>query len=554
MDKVWLQHYQAGVPAKINPDAYSSLVAMFHESCEKFADHPAFSNLGTVITYRELAQLSQHFAAYLQQQLGLAKGDRIAIMLPNILQYPVVLFGALQAGLTVVNVNPLYTPPELAHQLQDSDAQTIVVLANFAHTVQSALPEIKLKNIIVTEIGDLFSWAKGLIVNSAVKYLKRMVPAWDLPGHILFKETLKIGEEKNFSPVTVSGDDLAFLQYTGGTTGIAKGAMLTHRNMVANVEQVVAWVRPAMVEGKEIIVTPLPLYHIFSLTANCLSFLCFGALNVLITNPRDISGFVKELKNIPFTALTGVNTLFNALLNNTDFINLNFSSLKVALGGGAAVQKSVAARWQAVTGKVLLEGYGLTEASPVVCVMPLNLTVYNGSIGLPISSTEITLLDDNGNTVTTGQRGELCVKGPQVMRGYWQRPDETQLVFTPEGWLRTGDIAQVDEEGFVYLVERKKDMILVSGFNVYPTEIEEIIAAHPGVMEVAVVGVPDVNSGEAVKAFVVRKDPNLTVEQLLDYCREHLTGYKLPRHIEFRETLPKSPVGKVLRRMLRPEG
>lgn len=551
MNKVWLQQYQHGVPAEINPDIYSSLVELFNDNCLKFADRPALSNFGSILTYQEFARLSNCFAAYLQQKLQLKKGDRIALMMPNSLQYPIALFGALLAGLVIVNVNPLYTAPELIHQINDAGTETIVVLANFAHLVAETLPQTKLKNIIVTELGDLFTWPKSFLMNFIVRHVKKMVPAYHFANAISFKSIMKEGASLNFVPVAVAGDDLAFLQYTGGTTGVAKGAMLTHRNMVANVEQVAAWVQPVLQVGEEKIITALPLYHIFSLTANCLVFLHFGALNILITNPRDIPRFVAELKKTKFTAITGVNTLFNALLNNADFAKVDFSQMKISLGGGAAVQRSVAERWKAVTGKVLLEGYGLTEASPVVCVCPMNMTEYNGSIGLPVSSTDITIRDADGKDVPWSEAGELCVKGPQVMRGYWQHPEETKKVFTEDGWLLTGDIAKVDEQGFVYIVDRKKDMILVSGFNVYPNEVEEVIAGHPGVLEAAVIGVPSNNSGEKIKAFVVRKDANLTTDALLQYCRQHLTAYKIPKLIEFRDSLPKSPVGKVLRRLLK---
>ncbi len=551
MNKLWLKNYQDGVPPEINPDAYASLGELFNESCAKYKDLPALSNLDHVISYQQLAEYSRIFSAYLQQVLGARKGDRIAIMLPNVLQYPIALFGALQAGLVIVNVNPLYTVTELVHQLNDAKAETIVVLANFAHVVQKALPQTCLKNIIVTELADLFPWLKSILINSVVKYIRKMVPAWSIPQAIPFKKIMAEGKKLAFEPVPVAGNDIAFLQYTGGTTGVAKGAILTHRNMIANVEQVIAWVSPVLEERCEIVITPLPLYHIFSLTANCLSFLRLGALNVLITNPRDISHLVKELAKRPCSAITGVNTLFNALLNNPDFVKLNFSSLKVALGGGASVQHSVAERWQQVTGKALYEGYGLTETSPVVCITPMNMVNHQGSIGLPVPSTDISLRDDNNNEVAIGETGELCVKGPQVMRGYWNNEAEAHKVFTEDGWLKTGDIARMDENGFVYLVDRKKDMILVSGFNVYPNEVEDVIAANPGVLEVAVLGVPDPNSGEAVKAFIVKKDPQLTADALIAYCRQYLTGYKLPRQIEFRDSLPKSNVGKILRRILR---
>lgn len=553
MNKIWLTSYQQGVPSEINPDIYSSLVQLFEESCEKYKDLPAFSNLDHVLTYQQTADLSRAFAAYLQQKLHLKKGDRIAIMLPNILQYPVVLFGALQAGLIVVNVNPLYTVPELMHQVNDAGAETIVVLANFAHVVQAALPKISLKNIIVTELGDLLPCLKSILVNTVVKYVRKMVPAWSVPNAIAFKSVMAEGKKLHYQKVTVTGDDIAFLQYTGGTTGVAKGAVLTHRNMIANVEQVFSWVKFNVEERNEVMITPLPLYHIFSLTANCLCFLRFGALNVLITNPRDIPNLVKELSKHRFSVMTGVNTLFNALLNNPEFAKLDFSHLKIALGGGAAIQHAVAQRWAEVTGKTLYEGYGLTETSPVVCITPLTLKNHQNSIGLPVPSTDVSLRDEDGHEVPQGKEGELCVKGPQVMRGYWNNEAETKKVFTEDGWLKTGDIARIDEAGFVYLVDRKKDMILVSGFNVYPNEVENVIAANPDVLEVAVIGMPDPNSGETVKAFVVKKNPELTADDLIAYCRQHLTGYKLPKHIEFRDHLPKSNVGKILRRALREE-
>lgn len=551
MEKIWLKQYQQGVPAEIDPDVYFSIADLFTKSCKKYAERPAFRNFDHQITYAELLRESEAFAAYLQRKLDLKKGDRIAIMLPNTLQYPIALFGAFLAGLVVVNINPLYTAPELIHQINDSGAETIVVLTNFAHVVQKAAPHTALKNIIITGMGDLLPWPKSLLVNLVVKYVKKLVPNWTFKKAISFKKILSEGKELRLNPVAINGEDIAFLQYTGGTTGVAKGAMLTHRNIIANVQQVVAWVKPNLVEGNEIIVTPLPLYHIFSLTANCLSFVCYGAMNLLITNPRDIPSFIGDLKKVPFTALTGVNTLFNALLNNADFAKLNFKTLKIALGGGAAVQKTVAEHWHEVTGKILYEGYGLTETSPVVTVIPLNYPHYNGSIGLPIPSTDISIRNDKGEEVSLGEVGELCVKGPQVMKGYWKNPDETRKILTEDGWLLTGDIARVDPEGFVYLVDRKKDIILVSGFNVYPNEIEGVLASHPAVLEVAVIGVPDPISGEAVKAFVVRKDEAVTSEELRAYCRERLTGYKIPKTIEFRETLPKSPIGKVLRRLLR---
>jgi long-chain acyl-CoA synthetase len=551
MEKIWLKHYPAGVPAEINPEAYSSLIELFKQSCERFAEKPALSNYGCQLSYRELANLSQAFATYLQQELKLKKGDRVILMLPNVLQYPVALFGILQAGLIAVNTNPLYAVPELIHQVNDASAETIIVLNSFAHVVAAALPHTKIKHIIVTELGDLFPWLKSLVVNWVVKYIKRKVPSWSMPTAIFFKHALAKSKNLNFQPIAIHGDDVALLQYTGGTTGVPKGAMLTHRNMVANIEQVLAWVKPVLKEGQEIMVTALPLYHIFSLTANLLSFLSFGVYNVLITDPRDFSHFVGELTKVRFTVMTGVNTLFNALLNTPAFIKLNFSAFKIGLGGGAAVQRAVAERWQQVTGKTLLEGYGLTETSPVVCICPLDLKNYKGSIGLPVSSTDVTFRDDAGRDVPLGEAGELCVKGPQVMLGYWQQPEETKKIFTADGWLLTGDIGRMDADGFIYLLERKKDMILVSGFNVYPSEVEDVIAACPGVQEVAVIGIPDASSGEAVKACIIKKVPTLTEEAIRAYCHANLTGYKRPKIIEFYASLPKSPVGKILRKELR---
>lgn len=551
MEKIWLKNYPAGIPSEINPDKYSSLAELFDEACHTFGNRPAFSNMGTTLTYAEVNCAANQFAAFLQKRLHCQKGDRLAIVMPNLLQYPVAMFGAFIAGMTVVNFNPLYTAAELEHQLRDSGATTVIILANFAHTLQSIIHNTQVKNVIVTEIGDLYSPVKRVLVNWAVRYLKKMVPSWKIAGAISFHEAMKIGRNKTPDQVKLTGQDAAFLQYTGGTTGVAKGAVLTQRNMVANVEQASAWIGPFLVPGKEIIITALPLYHIFSLTANCLIFIKDGAHNILITNPRDMKGFVKEMSRYPFTAITGVNTLFNALLNNPDFIKLDFSHFKLAFGGGMAVQRAVAEHWQKVTGKPLLEAYGLTETSPAVTINPLNMTAYNGSIGLPVPSTEISLRDDAGNEVPLGKTGELCVRGPQVMQGYWHRPDETQKVMMADGFLRTGDLAVIDEEGFIFLKERKKDMILVSGFNVYPNEVEDVIARHPGVLEVAVVGVPSESSGEVVKAFIVKKDMLLQSDEIIAFCRQYLTGYKIPKSVEFRTSLPKSNVGKILRRELK---
>lgn len=553
MDKRWLKNYQPGVPVDIEPNKYASINEMFEEACKLYKDHPAFTNMGTVLTYKDIEQKSRYFASYLLTTLKLKKGDSVALMMPNILQYPVALMGVLRAGLTVVNVNPLYTPRELEYQLADSESTTIVILSNFAKTLQTVLDQntgnIKIKNIIVTELGDLFPFPKSLLVNWVVKYIKKMIPRWVIKNIIPFAEVLKTGSIQLFIKPPVTGEDIAFLQYTGGTTGVAKGAMLTHRNMVANVEQAIAWISPLMKPGVETIVTALPLYHIFSLMANCLTFMKMGAFNVLVTNPRDMKGFIKILKQHPFTTITGVNTLFNALLNQPAFSTVDFSHLKLALGGGMSVQHAVALRWHAVTGVPLIEAYGLTETSPAVCINPLNITEHNGSIGLPISSTDVSIRDDQDKVVSFNTPGELWVRGPQVMKGYWHKPEETKLVLQ-EGWVRTGDIATIDEQGFVRIVDRKKDMILVSGFNVYPNEVEEVIAMMPEVAEVAVIGVP-FEAGEMVKAYIVKKDITLTAEAVLQHCHRELTGYKIPKEIEFRTELPKTNVGKILRRALR---
>lgn len=551
VEKIWLKHYQTGVPAEINPDAYSSLADIFKQSCQQFAQNPAFSNLDHSITYGQLEQRSYAFAAFLQQEFKLSKGARLAIMMPNLLQYPIALFGAFLAGLIVVNINPLYTATELQHQLIDSGAEAIIVLGNFAHVLEAALPQTNVKHVVITQVGDEFPHYKRILINFAVKYIKKMVPSFNIPNAVSYTSVIQKGDELTLTPVPLAGEDLAFLQYTGGTTGVAKGAMLTHRNMIANIEQVQAWVSNLEEVGKEIIITALPLYHIFSLTANCLTFLKLGGLNILVTNPRDIPGLIKQMSKVAFTTITGVNTLFNAMVNNQEFAKLNFKNLHLSLGGGMAVHRAVAERWQAITGCPLIEAYGLTETAPAATINPMNLDHYNGSIGLPISSTDISIRDDNNQEVPIGEPGELCIKGPQVMRGYWNRPDETAKAFTSDGWLRTGDIATVDTDGFVRIVDRKKDMIIVSGFNVYPNEIEDVLSAHPGVREVAVIGVPDSTTGEAVRAYVVRNNPNLTKDELIQYSRTQLTGYKIPKQIEFRDELPKSNVGKILRRALR---
>ncbi|MCY4444469.1 MAG: AMP-binding protein [Proteobacteria bacterium] len=549
----WIQSYQEGIPALADYSEYSSLVDIFRKSCEKFSSYPAFTNMGVTINYGELKMYANQFASYLQHVLHVKKGDRVAIMCPNLLQYPVALFGALQAGATIVNVNPLYTPRELEHQLKDSGAETIVILKNFAHTLEKALPKTQIKHIIVTEIGDLFPLPKQLIVNFVIKYVKKMIPAYHLPSPHTFKAVLAKGAMEDYDEVTLDYQDHAFLQYTGGTTGLSKGAILTHENIVANVVQSILWISPLLVEGQEKIITALPLYHIFSLTANCMIFLAYGGENILITNPRDIPGFIKELKKHSFTSITGVNTLFNALLNHPQFKSLDFSHLKLGLAGGMALKGPVADHWQKVTGKVLTQAYGLTETSPAACINPMNAASFNGSVGLPISSTEVVIKDDKGTSLKIGEVGEICIKGPQVMKGYWQKPESTAEVMTKDDFFKTGDIGKLDENGFVYIVDRKKDMILVSGFNVYPNEIEEVVVHHPAILDCAAVGVADEKSGEVVKIFCVKKDSAITEEEVLKHCKKNLTGYKIPKYIEFRDELPKSNVGKVLRRMLKEE-
>ncbi|ORT50364.1 long-chain fatty acid--CoA ligase [Vibrio sp. qd031] len=551
MDKPWLSRYPEDVPETIDPDAYPSLVDMFENSVRNYADQPAFINMGALMTYRKLEERSRAFAAYLQNELKLKKGDRVAIMMPNLLQYPIALFGVLRAGLIAVNVNPLYTPRELQHQLSDSGAETIVIVSNFASTLEQIVADTPVKNVVLTSLGQLLPTAKGTVVDFVVKYVKGMVPKYDLPGAISFKKALQKGRRLQYVKPFMSGEDIAFLQYTGGTTGVAKGAVLTHRNMVANVMQAKAHYAPILRPGKELVVTALPLYHVFALTVNCLLFIEMGARNLMITNPRDIPGFVKELSKYPFTAITGVNTLFNGLLNNEDFHELNFSNLNLTVGGGMAVQRSVAERWKKATGVQLIEGYGLTECSPLVAACPYDLGEYNGSIGVPVASTDVRIIDDEGNPIANTEIGELQVRGPQVMQGYWNRQEASKDVINEQGWLSTGDIVKFDDEGFLHIVDRKKDMILVSGFNVYPNEIEDVVALHGKVLEVAAIGVPNDASGELVKICVVKRDPSLTKEDLIDHCREHLTGYKVPKLIEFFEELPKTNVGKILRREIR---
>ena len=551
MERIWQKSYPAGVPAEIEMDGVTTLVSVVRESCERYAGKTSYISMGKSLSYAELDRLTRDFAAWLHAN-GLGRGDRVALMMPNLLQYPVCLFGALRAGCVVVNCNPLYTPHELQHQLADSGARVIVVADNFAATVQKALDGTAIERVLVTSIGELLGPLKGRLVDFVVRRVKRMVPAWSLPGALRLGDALRAGSSAPFDEVQLDQRDLACLQYTGGTTGVAKAAMLTHGNLVANLSQAYAWVRPLVTEGEECIVTALPLYHIFALTANCLTFMKMGASNLLIINPRDIPGLVKEMRKVPFSAFTGVNTLFNALLNNPDFARLDFSRLRLTMGGGMAVQRAVADRWRAVTGRSLAQAYGLTETSPAVTINPLDVKEFTGSIGLPVPSTEISIRDDAGTELGIGETGEICVRGPQVTQGYWQRPDETALVLYADGFLRTGDVGYVDEKGYVFLVDRKKDMILVSGFNVYPNEVEDVAALHPGVREVAAVGVPDERSGEAVKLYVIRKDPALDAETLIAHCRKQLTGYKVPRYIEFRDDLPRTNVGKILRRELKP--
>ena len=552
MDRNWLLQYPPGVPADIDPDRVGSLKVLIEEAMVTYRRQPAFTNMGATLTYAQLDELSRAFAAWLQQKSGLVRGDRVALMMPNVLQYPIALFGVLRAGMVVVNTNPLYTARELEHQLKDSGAKAIVIVENFAHVLQEVLPRTDLKHVLVTGVGDLLGVPKGFIVNFVLRHVRKQVPAWSMPGAVSFKSAIGMGLGLKLEPVDLSHDDIAFLQYTGGTTGVSKGAMLTHRNMVANLLQSMAWLESSLQPtGPRTVITALPLYHIFALTVNCLAFLPLGALNVLITNPRDFPAFVKELKKHKFTFISGVNTLFNALMHTPGFETIDFSALRATFGGGMAVQKVVAERWFKLTGSKLTQGWGLTETSPVVTANPVDAD-FNGSVGLPVSSTDVSIRDDEGKALPVNGVGEICVFGPQVMRGYWNRPDETEKVMLGD-WLRTGDIGRMDEKGYVYIEDRKKDMILVSGFNVYPNEVEGVAAEHPGVLEVAAVSQDDENSGEAVALFVVRKDPKLTAEDLTAFCRKSLTGYKVPRHIYFRTELPKTNVGKILRRALRDE-
>ena len=550
MERIWLDSYTTGAPHEIDPDTYPSLVAIIDEAIARFPDRPAFENMGVRITFAELDRLAKDFTGYLSRA-GLARGDRIALMMPNVLQYPVALVGALRAGLVVVNTNPLYTVRELRHQLADSGARAIVVLENFGHVLEECIEDTDVEHVVVTGLGDMLGFPKSALVNFVVRHVKKLAPRFRIDGAVRWGDALASGRGKATGEVELGGEDVAFLQYTGGTTGVSKGAMLTHRNMIASVLQADGFLRPFAHEGEEVVITALPLYHIFALVVNGLTYLRFGALSVLITNPRDMPGFVKTLKGVRFTAITGVNTLFNGLMNTGGFADLDFSPMRISVGGGMAVQSAVAQRWKEMTGVALLEGYGLTETSPCACMNPLHFEDYTGSVGVPMASTECRVVDEAGNDLPVDAAGELCIRGPQVMRGYWNRPEETAAVLDDEGWLRTGDIAEMDATGFFRIVDRKKDMILVSGFNVYPNEVEEVFSQHPEVLEVGAIGVPDELSGEAVKIVVVKRSPGLTEESLRAYCEEHLTGYKRPRHIEFASELPKTNVGKILRRELR---
>jgi long-chain acyl-CoA synthetase len=557
MERIWLKHYPPGVPHDVDLTQYSSLVELIDAGFRQHASRNAYAYMDKFFTFGEIDRYSAAFGAWLQSQ-GLARGARVAIMMPNVVQYPIALAGVLRAGYVVVNVNPLYTPRELEHQLKDSGAEAIIILENFAATLQQVIARTAVKTVVVASLGEMLGFPKSAIVNFAVRRVKKMVPAYSLPGHVRFTETLDAGARRTLERVPVTQQDTAFLQYTGGTTGVSKGATLTHGNLVANVLQMEAWIVPALqdtsrgpVPEQFVYICALPLYHVFALVVNCLFGMRIGTLNVLITNPRDIPGFVKELGKYKFNVLPGVNTLYNALAENAEFRQLDFSSLRVANGGGMAVQKATSEKWLALTGVPIIEGYGLSETSPVATCNPILNREYNGTIGLPFPNTEIDILDDAGQPVPLGQPGEIAIRGPQVMAGYWNRPDETAKVMTPDGFFKSGDVGIMDERGYIRIVDRKKDMILVSGFNVYPNEIEQVIATHPGVVECAVVGVPDEKSGEAVKVFVVRKDPALTAEQLMEFCKENFTGYKKPKYIEFRDELPKTNVGKILRRELR---
>lgn len=547
----WLKHYPSGVPANINSEAYATVVQLLEETLQKYGNAPAFACMGKSLTFAEIEQMSRHFGAYLHAR-GLQPGDKIAIMMPNLLQYPIALFGALRAGLVVVNTNPLYTPREMEHQFDDSGVKAIVIAENFAANLQKIMGQTQIKTVIVASIGEMLGFPKSLVVNFVVRRIRKMVPAYQIPNTVTFLDALREGRKFTLPAFNASADDVIMLQYTGGTTGVSKGAMLTNRNIVSNMLQIKAWMTPYLKERSEVALCPLPMYHIFAFTVNGLALLSFGALNVLITNARDLGSIVGTMKNYPISIITGVNTLFNGLLNNGEFTGLDFSRLKVTVGGGMAVQRPVAERWLQTTGCHLAEGFGMTESSPVVSVNPLDNTGRLGTIGLPLPSTDVRIVDEQGNVLGVGGIGEIQVKGPQVMKGYYNRPDATAQTIQ-DGWLCTGDIGTMSEEGFFSIVDRKKDMILVSGFNVYPNEIEEVVATHPKVLEVAAIGIPDDKSGEVVKVFVVRKDRALTADDVINHCRANLTGYKVPKVVEFRDELPKTNVGKILRRALRDE-
>ncbi|TAE25019.1 MAG: long-chain-fatty-acid--CoA ligase [Candidatus Kapaibacterium sp.] len=551
VEKIWLPQYPKGVPVDINPDRYSSLVGFLDDRIKEYGNKPAYENLGVTMTYNEVDALGKNFAAFLQKR-GLKKGDRIAVQMPNMIQYAIAVIGALRAGLTVVNTNPLYTPQEMKHQFNDSGAVALVIVANFAANLESVLKDIpKLKTIIITEVADIVPGLKGWVMNMALKHVKKMVPAYNIPSAIKFNTALSEGAKAKYTAPDMKSSDLAFLQYTGGTTGVSKGAMLTHRNILANMEMLMAWISFKLnKDHDQIVITALPLYHIFALTFNFFGPMSYGGKSVLITNPRDMDAFVAELKRHKFTVMSGVNTLFNGLLNNAEFKNVDFSRLVISIGGGMAVQDIVAEKWEATTGCVLNEAYGLTETSPGLTANPMDGTHRRGHIGLPLSSTEIGIFDDDNNMVPLGERGEIWARGPQIMKGYWLRDDETEKVMHGD-WFKTGDIGIMDAQGFIKIVDRKKEMILVSGFNVYPNEVENVVAMHPKVLEVGVIGVPDDKSHEAVKAVIVKKDQSLTAEEVKEFCKQHLTGYKVPKHVEFRTELPKSNVGKILRRLLK---
>lgn len=554
MERVWLKNYPKNVNTEIDLSQYENIMSVFDESCRKYRHKTAFSNMGVGLSFEELDVLVGRFCSFLQNELQLKKGDRIAIQMPNVLQFPIAMFGAFRAGLVVVNTNPLYSAREMIHQFKDSQCTTLVILSNFAHLLPEVLPQTQIKHVVLTEIADLFPQPKKFIVNSVIKYIKKMVPPFTIPaGYTVyhFGKALSLGVDKPYTEVVTRQDDIAFLQYTGGTTGVAKGAMITHKNILANMLQIAEWMKPRLIEGEEVALTPLPLYHIFSLTVNSLAFLRYGAENVLITNPKDIPGFIKLMKSKRFTIMSGVNTLFNALANHPDISTVDFSHVKVSVAGGMALQKAVAEKWKAKTTTQVIEGYGLTEASPVVSCNPIDGTDQMGTIGMPLPSTDIKIIDDTGKELSFGEIGELCVRGPQVMKGYWQREEETSKVLDTNGWLKTGDIATVETSGFVKIVDRKKDMILVSGFNVYPNEIEDLFATHPKILEVAAIGVPDEHSGEVVKVFIVKKDESLTEAEVIEFAKKNLTNYKIPKHVEFRKELPKTNVGKILRRELR---